>query len=213
MARSSTWTAGVSVLLLVLGVNAGIGIEARADEILSVAALGEPQELEVQSLPASGQVSTVERDSYSVRMVGLVEWPVARTSGTSDAWGYRSNLEGMHYGQDFNPGVGSDVYAVTEGTVVSAGGEGNYGNAVRMISVVDGAVVETLYAHMRDGSLTVSAGDVVERGTVLGLVGSTGLSTGPHLHFEVTVDGVRTNPLDWLVAYENVRHGEEWPFR
>ena len=78
-------------------------------------------------------------------------------------------------------------------TISLAGVRGGYGNCV----IVDhGGGVATLYAHQ--SSLAVSEGDSVKRGEVIGAVGSTGFSTGPHLHFEVRVDGVPVDPLGYL---------------
>jgi murein DD-endopeptidase MepM/ murein hydrolase activator NlpD len=97
---------------------------------------------------------------------------------------------GFHPGIDLSAVQGTPIRAAAAGTVLSAGSEGGYGNAV----VLDhGDSVATLYGHMV--SVAASPGQHVEEGDVIGYVGSTGVSTGPHLHFEVRVHGVTVDPL------------------
>lgn len=96
----------------------------------------------------------------------------------------------MHKGVDLSAADGSPIVAAADGRVTSAGWQGGYGNLVA-IAHSDG--VQTRYGHM--SRLAARAGDPVRRGQVIGFVGSTGLSTGPHLHFEVTHNGKAVNPL------------------
>jgi murein DD-endopeptidase MepM/ murein hydrolase activator NlpD len=103
-------------------------------------------------------------------------------------------------GNDFHPGLdisadhGSAVYATADGTVRQAAREGAYGNLV----IVDhGYGLETRYGHL--SRFQVRAGETVKRGQVVGLVGSTGRSTGSHLHYEVRVNGRLLNPLQLLL--------------
>ena len=101
--------------------------------------------------------------------------------------------EGNHKGIDLAISAGTPIYAVAGGTVVSSKYDGNYGNCV----VIDhGNGIQTRYAHA--SVLRVSAGTVVKQGDLLALVGSTGQSTGNHLHFEVTVNGNRVNPAPYI---------------
>ena len=109
------------------------------------------------------------------------------TSGYGRRWGR------LHAGLDLASGIGSPVRAVAAGRVQSAGWEGGYGRAVRLTHS-DGTV--TVYGHM--SALLVSAGERVDAGQLIGREGSTGHSTGPHLHFEVRVNGTPINPLPWL---------------
>jgi len=99
----------------------------------------------------------------------------------------------MHTGIDFGAGTGTPIRAAADGTVVSAGPYGGYGNA----TIIDhGNGLATLYGHQ--SRILVSQGQHVQRGQVIGLVGATGLATGPHLHFEVRVSGTPVNPLGYL---------------
>jgi len=101
----------------------------------------------------------------------------------------------LHAGIDLAAGSGSPIRAAAAGTVSSAGTEGGYGRTVRVVHP-DGTM--TVYAHM--SQLLVSTGQRVEAGEQIGQEGSTGRSTGSHLHFEVRVDGAPVDPLAWLRA-------------
>lgn len=98
-----------------------------------------------------------------------------------------------HYGLDFNGSTGQPIAAAASGTVLSAGWMNGYGNTV-VISHGNGYT--TLYAHQSE--LRVSSGETVTGGQTIGLVGSTGFSTGPHLHWEIRVDGTAVNPAPYL---------------
>jgi murein DD-endopeptidase MepM/ murein hydrolase activator NlpD len=95
----------------------------------------------------------------------------------------------MHSGIDFAARYGSPIYAVTDGTVQFAGRHGGHGNYVRLSH---GGGLGTGYGHM--SRIAVSNGQRVSRGQVIGYVGSTGLSTGPHLHYEMYRNGATVNP-------------------
>jgi murein DD-endopeptidase MepM/ murein hydrolase activator NlpD len=98
-----------------------------------------------------------------------------------------------HPGIDFNGNTGDPIRAAEAGKVVAAGWIDGYGNAV----IIDhGNTLGTLYAHQ--SLLAVKEGDVVRRGSVIGFVGSTGYSTGPHLHFEVRILGQVTDPAPFI---------------
>jgi murein DD-endopeptidase MepM/ murein hydrolase activator NlpD len=99
----------------------------------------------------------------------------------------------MHTGADMSAGSGTPIRACRSGTVVIAGSQGGYGNAV----VIDhGGGMATLYAHQ--SRIAVSPGQFVNAGDVIGYVGSTGMSTGPHLHFEVRLSGNPVDPAPYL---------------
>lgn len=98
-----------------------------------------------------------------------------------------------HSGVDLPAAYGSPIRATSDGVVGSAGWRGGYGLA---IEVDHGKGVASRYAHM--SRLAVSSGQTVKRGDVIGYVGSTGLSTGPHLHYEIRVNGAAVNPYGSL---------------
>ncbi|MDQ1375613.1 MAG: hypothetical protein QOJ09_2951 [Actinomycetota bacterium] len=99
----------------------------------------------------------------------------------------------MHTGIDFRASVGTPVRAAGTGTIVFAGWRGGYGNAV----IIDhGNSLATLYGHL--SAINVGVGQRVTKGQVIARAGSTGLSTGPHLHFEVRANGVPVNPMGYL---------------
>jgi murein DD-endopeptidase MepM/ murein hydrolase activator NlpD len=95
----------------------------------------------------------------------------------------------MHKGMDFRAGYGTPILAATDGRVAAAGWAGGYGNQVRIAH--SGGLV-TSYSHM--SRIVARPGTQVRQGQVIGYVGSTGLSTGPHLHYELLKDGVPINP-------------------
>ncbi len=102
-----------------------------------------------------------------------------------------------HSGIDLAAPTGTPVYATGDGIVGRADWFSSYG---LYISIDHGAKMETRYAHL--SRLAVSAGDNVKKGDLIGYVGSTGRSTGPHLHYEVRVEGVAVNPIPYMVESE-----------
>ncbi|MDD4239359.1 MAG: M23 family metallopeptidase, partial [Desulfotomaculaceae bacterium] len=134
---------------------------------------------------ARGSVTMLASRGGSVRL----NWPCSGgiTSPFGPRWGR------MHEGIDIGGGYGCKVGAAAGGTVISAGWEGGYGKAVQ---ISHGGGLVTHYAHL--SSIEVSNGQTVERGELIGLVGSTGNSEGPHLHFEVLVGGEPRNPVNYL---------------
>ena len=126
---------------------------------------------------------------------GSMMWP-AVGHGISSPFGYRIHpiyhTQKMHTGVDINVAYGTPVYAADGGTVILSGWNGGYGNC---IVINHGNGITTLYGHM--SSLVASSGQSVSKGQVIGYVGSTGASTGPHLHWEVAVNGQRVNPLNY----------------
>ncbi|WP_410512573.1 peptidoglycan DD-metalloendopeptidase family protein [Paenibacillus sp. BR2-3] len=101
----------------------------------------------------------------------------------------------VHTGVDFAVPQGTSIHAADSGTVLVAEWYGGYGNCV----IIDhGGGMWTLYGHIREGGIKVKVGDKVEKGDVIAEAGSTGRSTGPHLHFEVRIDGKTVDPMPYL---------------
>jgi murein DD-endopeptidase MepM/ murein hydrolase activator NlpD len=105
----------------------------------------------------------------------------------------------LHAGTDFAAGSGQPIYAAADGRVIFASWRGGYGNYTCLShGTYHGQGLSTCYAHQ--SRILVGLGQWVRRGQVIGRVGTTGASTGNHLHFEVRLDGTPTNPLRWLPA-------------
>ena len=152
--------------------------------------------------PYSGYYGSSDSSSYSYSSSGFI-WPTRGAYSLSSGYGYRSasiSGWGYHGGLDIIRGGGSSagtpVIASASGTVVTAyAGSTGYGNTV----VIDhGNGYQTRYAHMMWGSITVSVGQHVYQGQQIGQIGSTGNSTGPHLHFEILRYGSKVNPLPYI---------------
>lgn len=128
---------------------------------------------------------------------GKLQWPCPSTYTITSSYGMRNHpIQGRvkkHTGIDIGGSYGASVVAAEAGTVIRAGWNGGYG---QYIVINHGGGLQTLYAH--NSALLVKAGDTVTRGQKIALVGSTGNSTGPHLHFEVLVNGVDTDPMAYL---------------
>ncbi len=126
---------------------------------------------------------------------GVFMWPV--NGKISSPFGYRIHPilkeRKLHTGIDISAPHGTPVRAANTGVVIKAGPAGSYGN---MVMVDHGGGIVTLYAH--NSSLAVGTGASVQKGQVISYVGSTGSSTGNHLHFEVRVNGEYKNPMGWL---------------
>jgi murein DD-endopeptidase MepM/ murein hydrolase activator NlpD len=159
---------------------------------------------EVKSL--ASRYESVDRESSggggTVNQVpgAVLAAPVADLTVTSPYGSREHPLTGvtkLHTGVDFASPQGAQVSAASKGQVVFAAMTKAYGNRVVIDhGTIDGKLLETTYSHLL--ALQVSVGQAVEAGTPVGLVGSTGLSTGPHLHFEVVLDGYYADPLPWL---------------
>lgn len=130
---------------------------------------------------------------------GQLAWPVPASQRITSNFGMRrhpiSGVHRLHGGMDVGAPQGTNIVAAESGVVISAGWQYSYGNTV----VIDhGGGMQTLYAHIRNGGINVSVGQTVQRGQKIAEVGSTGDSTGPHLHFEVILNGDRVNPAPYV---------------
>ncbi|MBW5480627.1 transglycosylase family protein [Streptomyces bambusae] len=146
-----------------------------------------------ESKPASGpaQPATAELNTTAKGTLPVTGGAVTTPYKQPGSW-----AAGFHTGIDFAVPTGTSVVAATEGTVVTAGRQGSYGNAV-IIKHPSG--MHTLYAHLQ--SVSVRQGDPVDKAQEIGLSGSTGNSTGPHLHFEARTSNnysAHTDPVAYL---------------
>jgi murein DD-endopeptidase MepM/ murein hydrolase activator NlpD len=158
-------------------------------------AIGHMRDLQAQSAAlaaaiqaAQGSASAVPAPSAAASAAGFI-WPVhgSLTSGFGWRWGR------MHEGIDLAVASGTPVVSAAAGTVIVAGWMGGYGNLV----VVDhGGGMATAYGH--NTSVTVGVGQQVAQGQLIAYSGNTGHSTGPHVHFEVRVNGAAVDPLGYL---------------
>jgi len=194
-------------------------VYAPAEDTIELA----PQTVEVGS---DGIMSTLAADQYdvvaapppivsqvaSVGSVSLIDsdavvWPVLTPEKRSGGYGPRSapcsGCSTFHDGVDFTPGNGTPVMSIADGVVVLATENGGgLGVNVEVQHNIGGELITSSYAHMQYGSLAVSVGQQVTAGQQLGVVGTTGQSTGPHLHLEMFgTDGARFDGFAWLSAH------------
>ncbi|MBN3871288.1 murein hydrolase activator EnvC [Nostoc sp. JL33] len=153
------------------------------------------QKVEEARAAEEAQAKTNSRTSVIIRGTGVMTYPSDAPTSSPFGWrmhpilGYRR----FHAGLDFAASYGSTIRAADSGTVIFAGWYGGYGRAV----IIDhGNGMTTLYGHTSE--LYVTEGQAVERGQAIAAVGSTGFSTGPHLHFEVRRDGTPVDPANYL---------------
>lgn len=127
---------------------------------------------------------------------GSMMWPCPSCHYVTSPFGWRNHPiyheKRYHSGVDIGASYGATIVAADGGTVITAGSVSGYGNCV---VINHGNGLTTLYGHM--SSIAVSVGQRVSKGQTIGYVGSTGNSTGPHLHWEVAVNGQRVNPLNY----------------
>lgn len=142
----------------------------------------------------------------TVSASGAIAVPSARPvnmATITSGFGVRSDpfrrTAAMHAGIDLAAPTGTAVYATADGTVDRAEWSGGYGNCVE---IDHGKGLQTRFGHL--SRILVHAGQIVHRGDLIALVGSTGRSTGPHLHYEVRMDGHAVNPMPYLMASDYV---------
>jgi len=157
--------------------------------VLAVAGGGVESKAPAQSQPRMVAYGSVSRGSGSDTLVWPVTGPITSPFGWRILWGQRN----FHTGMDIGVGYGTPVGAATPGKVVLAGWDGGYGRCV-LIDHGDG--LATRYAHL--SRIDVGLGEQVSRGAVIGNVGESGNADGPHLHFEVIINGNVQNPLLYL---------------
>jgi len=152
-------------------------------------------ELIKKSKELENQIKSLQRSNVKY-IGGNMVWPVPSTHVITSYYGNRFHpilkKYKMHTGIDIGGASGASIVAANKGVVIYAGWQSGYGNTV----IIDhGGGITTLYAHC--SKILVSAGQSVDASQVIAKVGSTGLSTGPHLHFEVRKNGSTVNPLSY----------------
>ena len=179
--------------------------DALQEEFLNQRSLLATYDAQIEEI--DGEIASLEKEQASIKkliaqqakVLGSAPGTLARPvpGAISSAFGPRIHpIHGyslMHNGIDMNAGSGQAIVSAASGTVIFAGVKGGYGNT---IMVDHGGGMVTLYAHQ--SKFAVSTGQSVKRGQTIGYVGSTGVSTGPHLHFEVRVGGNPVNPAKYL---------------
>lgn len=155
------------------------------------------KQLYIQSNSFDDVVEMCKNHDEMLRCIPAIQ-PISNKDLKQTASGYGTRIDPIygtprfHSGMDFSANPGTDVYATGDGTVVKMGWETGYGNTI----IIDhGFGYRTWYAHLRD--FRTKVGKRVVRGEVIGGVGSTGKSTGPHLHYEVHVKGKVVNPINY----------------
>jgi murein DD-endopeptidase MepM/ murein hydrolase activator NlpD len=158
---------------------------AEAEEIDSLQASSAALTARIQAAQAQHSSSGPSSTPSSSGLIWPASGPV--TSPFGFRWGR------MHEGIDIGASYGSAIHAAASGTVIYCGWESGYGN----LTVIDhGGNLATAYGHQ--SSIAVTCGQQVSQGQVIGYVGSTGHSTGPHLHFEVRINGAPVDPMGYL---------------
>jgi len=209
-----TLQAGETLLTLALRYGVTISELARINNIRDVTQISFGQRIFVPIAPQGGYVpeetiapSLNQQQLFALKQAGNVlqnfqppsqhfSWPLALQGRISSTFGYRKlaiTKSNYHYGLDIAAPTGTTILAARAGIVSEARWIGGYGNVV-YINHIDGT--QTRYAHM--SAIKVFAGQQVFQGSILGEVGSTGVSTGPHLHFELRIGGYAVDPLNYL---------------
>ncbi len=155
----------------------------------------------------SYEIPKLERDSENISWVKAhtpSRYPVPDgvTREISSDYGYRIHpvygYPKFHEGIDMHGVSGEEILATADGTVTKAGWFGGYGLCVIIVHRTE-PKIESRYGHLIRGGVKVKVGDVVKRGDVIGLMGSTGVSTGTHVHYEIRVDGKHVDPKDYTM--------------
>jgi len=162
-------------------------------------------DLQAESKRIEQQIKDAEAEAaraasmIAVYTGGLIGWPLPSSQRMTSPFGNRTNpinrKPEFHTGIDIGASYGANIVAAEGGRVLSAGWSGGYGNT---IIITHGNGLSTLYAHC--SSFASKAGDTVAKGQIIAKVGSTGFSTGNHLHFEVRMNGAPQNPIPKYVS-------------
>jgi len=205
--RSVLAISATAFAALAVGIHQ-IPAQAAAQELVN-------QVVGVQSMAVSTAVRQpvdLGRDAFEVSSYTTVQWPVDPSSPVASGFGYRvapcAGCSSFHQGTDFDPGRGTPIAAIADGVVTEVGNpSGSLGVYAIIRHSIDGVTFSSLYGHMELGSLQLAVGQKVTRGQLIGRVGSTGASTGAHLHFGIEdASGTLIDSLEWIRQYANVSY-------
>lgn len=176
-------------------------LEAAIKDVENYKAIYEAAEAEEKRLIEEHKKSLMPEGNPVEYSGGPFAWPVPGVTRITSKYGYRIhpvyNTRKFHSGIDIGAGYGLNIVAAADGVVTLATTNGGYGQCIIINhGSKDGKAISTLYGHC--STLLVSSGDPVVKGEVIAKVGSTGVSTGPHLHFEVRINGNTTDPLGYV---------------
>jgi len=170
--------------------NLMIAITKHTDKILN--------QLYVQSLSYDELIyKAINKEQMTLSRPAILPIPNKYLKSVSNFGMRRNPVLGvvmMHTGMDFSAERGTNIYATGEGTVIKT--EYNSGGYGRMVTIDHGFGIQTRYAHMN--TISVLPGSEVKRGDIIGTVGNTGRSVGPHLHYEVLKNGRHVNPIEYF---------------
>ncbi|KAB1644934.1 M23 family metallopeptidase [Gulosibacter chungangensis] len=173
--------------------------DTRLDEVTAVTSIGTAAAANL----ATG-VELPDSNAYTNDITANVQWPFPMGVQISSEYGYRvaptAGASSFHGGVDLTPGLGTPVGVIADGVVtdvdlVGTSGSGIY---VEVEHMIEGQRVTTVYAHLKPESVVVEEGQTLSVGDEIGEVGNTGISTGPHLHLEVHVQGKYVDPIYFL---------------
>lgn len=182
------------------GAGAAGAVTSVPDQLLAVpkdapaaSAYGRGDYTVTRVLPGKYRPYSSTADTFVNNPASPVQWPF--TQGVP----IRTWFKASHLGLDMNPGAGTPVQAIADGVVVETGNpSGTYGVYAVIEHNINGQKVTSLYGHMQEGSLAVNVGDTVTVAQLVGQVGSSGRSTGAHLHLSIRVGEEPVDPYAWL---------------
>lgn len=210
----------VSSMALVIGIPSFAASESRDDAAFQRSAKSD------QTVTGSAANQAIQRDgvsamagygrpggpslaSFTNNPNGTIQWPFSSTVPISDLFGQReapcSGCSTMHGGVDFDAGEGHPIQSIADGVVtrVQPFDDNGDGMFVEISHNINGQSILSRYCHLLPDSIVVSEGQSVGVTQLVAQVGNTGATTGPHLHFEIHVDGSPVDPYAWLIQHAN----------
>ena len=200
----------VAILARAIQLAGGLGVDDRFDLVIQLQPDGKPGQLLYAGLDRVARADVellkwtdgrniiwVNADGVGGEDSSRIGLPVhgRLTSGFGERFHPILGYVRFHDGLDLAASAGTPIVAAADGRVIGAGWRGGYGQQVQ---IAHAGGIDTLYGHM--SRIAAHAGDLVRKGQIIGYVGSTGLSTGPHLHFQVTKNGRPVNPMSVKLA-------------